>query len=190
MEPSREIPLIFIVVLIIGTTRGNHFLRGCQDVDPKCAILDEMRAAGGMYGQEMLYPVQFNSERRDEWHKRSQHIDVRRRPAANSNPWLVMEYYPLCSDSALAQEWCDGGSDHYCSVSCNRCPASQDVIMLVGGKGQVNGKGTPQEWILNPTFISLNGSLPACYASAKNDIDSSLSEIQSPALFTNQGENF
>ena len=64
MEPSREIPLIFIGVLLIGTTRGNHFLRGCQDVDPKCAILDEMRAAGGMY-------VQFNSERRDEWHKRS-----------------------------------------------------------------------------------------------------------------------
>ena len=48
MEPSKEIHIIYIVVLLIVATNGHHFLRGCQDVDPKCALLDEMRAGGCM----------------------------------------------------------------------------------------------------------------------------------------------
>ena len=39
---------IYGVVLTITAANGHHFLRGCQDIDPKCALLDEMRANGGM----------------------------------------------------------------------------------------------------------------------------------------------
>ena len=48
MEPSHVIAIIYGVVLTITAANGNHFLRGCQDIDPKCALLDEMRANGGM----------------------------------------------------------------------------------------------------------------------------------------------
>ena len=47
MEPYREIPVFYIVVLLVIATSGHHFLRGCQDVDPRCALLDEMTVAGG-----------------------------------------------------------------------------------------------------------------------------------------------
>ena len=47
MEPSHVIAIIYGVVLTITAANGNHFLRGCQDIDPKCALLDEMRANGG-----------------------------------------------------------------------------------------------------------------------------------------------
>ena len=58
--------------------------------------------------------------------------------------------------------------------------------MLVGGSWE-QGANT---FRLNPTFFSLNGSLPACLNSTKNDIvnDGSLNKIKSPGLFTNKGE--
>ena len=42
--------------------------------------------------------------------------------------------------------------------------------------------------MLNPTFFSLNGSLPTCLASIKNDItnDTSYDKYITPALFTNR----
>ena len=92
----------------------------------------------------------------------------------------------LCTDSALAQEMCDAGSDHYCSVTCNRCSDSQNIIMLAGGFQQSPSK----QWMLNPTFFALNGTLPACLASTKNDInDTSLNKIKMPSLFTNPSKN-
>ena len=48
MEPKHIISTIYVVVSSITAANGNHFLRGCQDIDPKCALLDEMRANGGM----------------------------------------------------------------------------------------------------------------------------------------------
>ena len=48
MGPSHIIATIYGVVLTITAVNGKHFLRGCQDIDPKCALLDEMRANGGM----------------------------------------------------------------------------------------------------------------------------------------------
>ena len=92
----------------------------------------------------------------------------------------------LQTDSAYAQGMCDAGSDHYCSITCNRCSDSQNIIMLVGGFRRSPSK----QWMLNPTFFSLNGSLPTCLASIKNNIsmDSSHNKIKSPALFTNQGD--
>ena len=89
----------------------------------------------------------------------------------------------LLSDPAEAQRMCDIGSDHYCSKSCNRCPESQNVVMLVGGSWE-QGANT---FRLNPTFFSLNGSLPACLASPKNDIDSSIPRMRTPGLFVNKG---
>ena len=56
--------------------------------------------------------------------------------------------------------------------------------MLVGGKS--NG----QNWYLSPRFFSLNGSLPACLASTKNDIHSSLTKIRAPGIFINKSEFF
>ena len=96
----------------------------------------------------------------------------------------VTQYLP--SDSAMAQEMCDAGSDHYCAVSCDRCPDSQHVMMLVGG----HQSRPTNQWMMNPTFFALNGSLPACLNSTKNDIvnDGSLNKIKSPGLFTNQSE--
>ena len=47
MGPSHMIATIYGVVLTITAANGHHFLRGCQDIDPKCALLDEMRANGG-----------------------------------------------------------------------------------------------------------------------------------------------
>ena len=55
--------------------------------------------------------------------------------------------------------------------------------MLVGGS-PTNG---PHNFRLNPTFFSLNGSLPACLASPKNDIDSSIPRMRTPGLFMNKG---
>ena len=92
----------------------------------------------------------------------------------------------LYKDTAAAQRMCDAGTDHYCSKTCNKCGQytdSQNLVMLVGGRK--NG----DEYYLNPSFFSLNGSsLPACLDSTKNDIHPSLSKTRTPALFTNQGE--
>ena len=92
----------------------------------------------------------------------------------------------ICADSALAQETCDMGLDHYCSVACNKCPDSQNIIMFVGGFT----KSPTRQWMLNPTFFALNGSLPNCLASPKNDItsDTSYNKYITPALFTNKGD--
>ena len=75
--------------------------------------------------------------------------------------------------------------DHYCSVTCNTCPDKQNIIMIVGGHQTSPSK----QWMLNPTFFSLNGSLPTCLASTKNNItnDGTLNKLKNPALFTNQG---
>ena len=89
----------------------------------------------------------------------------------------------LCTGEAEAQQLCDIGTDHYCSKSCNKCPDSQNIVMLVGGS-PTNG---PNNFRLNPTFFSLNGSLPACLASPKNDIDSSIPRMRTPGLFVNKG---
>ena len=87
---------------------------------------------------------------------------------------------------ALANKFCDDGSDHYCSITCNRCQEGQNIIMLVGGFQRKPSR----QWMLNPTFFALNGSLPSCLNSTKNNItnDGSLSRIRSPGLFTNQGD--
>ena len=45
MEPFHE---VWILALLIGTASGHHPLRGCQNVDPTCALLDDIWAAGGM----------------------------------------------------------------------------------------------------------------------------------------------
>ena len=90
----------------------------------------------------------------------------------------------LYQDTVEAQRVCDIGTDHYCSKACNRCPDSQNVIMLVGGRKSGNN------WYLNPRFFPLNGSLPACLDSTKSDIHSSLSQIRTPAIFVNQSEDF
>ena len=46
----------------------------------------------------------------------------------------------------------------------------------------------PVEHPLNPTFFALNGSLPDCLSSTKNNISTVLSEIKGPAIFINKGE--
>ena len=46
MWPFWRMQKIFIFSLLIVATNGNHFLRGCQDIDPRCALVDEMKAAG------------------------------------------------------------------------------------------------------------------------------------------------
>ena len=93
-------------------------------------------------------------------------------------------YIPI--DVVLAKEFCDVGSDHYCSVTCNRCQESQNIIMLVGGYQRKPSR----QWMLNPTFFALNGSLPSCLNSTKNNItnDGSHTKIRSPGLFINQGD--
>ena len=91
----------------------------------------------------------------------------------------------FCLGTAEAQRLCDVGTDHYCSESCNRCSESQNVVMFVGGRSTQSGSGT--NWNLNPSFMALNGSLPACLSSTKNDIHSSLTKIRTPAFFMNQG---
>ena len=45
MQPFIE---VLVVSLLICTTNANHSLRGCQDVDPMCALIDEIRALNGM----------------------------------------------------------------------------------------------------------------------------------------------
>ena len=49
-------------------------------------------------------------------------------------------------------------------------------------------QGMPVEHPLNPTFFALNGSLPDCLSSTKNNISTVLSEIKGPAIFINKGE--
>ena len=46
MDPFRQ---VLVVALFICTASGNHFFRGCQDIDPRCALIDEVRAAGGRF---------------------------------------------------------------------------------------------------------------------------------------------
>ena len=48
MGPWWKATIIYIVILFITATGGNHFMRGCQDIDQRCALVDEMRSAGGM----------------------------------------------------------------------------------------------------------------------------------------------
>ena len=43
------------------------------------------------------------------------------------------------SHPALAQQFCDSGTDHYCSVACNKCDNNQNIIMLIGGKKKFPG---------------------------------------------------
>ena len=94
------------------------------------------------------------------------------------NKWKLM----FDKDTAEAQRLCDVGTDHYCSKSCNRCSDSQNVVMLVGGR--MNS----QNWYVNPVFMALNGSLPSCLASVKNDFGNGLTKPRLPGLFINQGE--
>ena len=97
---------------------------------------------------------------------------------------IVNSYIPI--DVALADKFCDDGSDHYCSITCNRCQESQNIIMFVGGFQ----RKPVRQWMLNPTFFALNGSLPSCLNSTKNNItnDGSHTRIRSPGLFINQGD--
>ena len=37
------LPISYIVICLISTTSGNHNLRGCQDIEPTCALVDEIR---------------------------------------------------------------------------------------------------------------------------------------------------
>ena len=86
---------------------------------------------------------------------------------------------------------CDIGTDHYCPKTCDQCPGSQNVVMLVGGRSGPNGQNyNKEDWTNNPSFFSLNGSLPACLSGTKSDIHSSIIRMESgPALFMNQGKD-
>ena len=44
-----DLEVLLTIALLISSASGHHFLRGCQDVDPKCALIDEVRnaSAGG-----------------------------------------------------------------------------------------------------------------------------------------------
>ena len=48
LQDMESFHKVFIVALLICTANGHHPLRGCQDIDPTCALLDEFRALGGM----------------------------------------------------------------------------------------------------------------------------------------------
>ena len=54
-----KIMIIYVVVMLITATSGNHFMRGCQDIDPRCALIDEMRANGGKVLIKFWYELCF-----------------------------------------------------------------------------------------------------------------------------------
>ena len=84
--------------LLLTAARGNHDLRGCQDIDPRCALVQEI------------------SDENTADSVRCKDDIVNKKSVILSTTSVQI---------ALAQEMCDNGFDHYCPVACDTCPGTK-----------------------------------------------------------------